>query len=89
MAKSTDGKTTQLQGPEQFTAIFFNEVTGETREFSFTLQQYIQARMWMTAPIKESATDLAYWLSESNVNRQAAYCAVKVWQDELREKGAH
>lgn len=73
----------------KYEAVFVNEKTGETKTFQFTLQQYLQARLWMTSPATESAAEIAAWLFESNTNRQAAYCAVKVWQDELREKGAH
>lgn len=73
-----------------FKGIFTNEVTGEEKIFEFTLQQYIQARMWMLYPeTAESAAVLALWLNESNINRQSAYCAVRVWQSELKAKGAH
>lgn len=75
--------------PDSFTAVFTNERTKEVRTFTFTLQQYRQARLWMTLPVTESATELVLWLNESNEKRQAAYCAVKVWQEELSKKGAH
>lgn len=78
-----------MSSSENFCANFKNEKTGVERKFIFSLQQYIQARMWMTAPAKESASELAAWLNESNTNRQAAYCAVQVWREQLREKGAH
>lgn len=72
-----------------FQAEFKNEETGEEKTLTFTLQQYIQARLWITVPGTESGIELQRWLLESNTNRQAAYCAVKVWREELRRKGAH
>ena len=71
-----------------FTALFTHSDKGVTRELTFTLEQYIAARMWMATNKKESAALLTIWLNESNQNRQAAYCAVKVWRDELNRKGA-
>ena len=71
-----------------FEAVFENVETGEKKTLEFTLQQYIQARLWITTPHRESGTELQRWLLVSNTNRQAAYCAVKVWREELHRKGA-
>jgi hypothetical protein len=88
MVDLPDEQSNLAQGPDNFTAIFFNEVTSETREFTFTLQQYIQSRQWITCPAVESEIELAAWLRESNEHRQGAYCGVAVWKTELRAKNA-
>jgi hypothetical protein len=89
MVDSPNEQSNIVQDPDKFSAIFFNEVTGETRELTFTLQQFIQSRQWITCPTVESGIELADWLCESNEHRQGAYCAVQVWQQELRTAGAH
>jgi hypothetical protein len=74
----------------EFKAVFMNEKTGAVFLGTFTLQEYIQTRQWMEYPqTKTLASALVIWLKESNLNCQAAYCAVKVWRDELSNtKGA-
>lgn len=69
-----------------FVVTFTHERTGETRTFEFSLSEYVRASQWLEHPI--TGIDAAFWLNESNLNRQTAFSAVLVWRNELKQKGA-
>lgn len=72
--------------PVTFTVTFTNDTTGQTFSDTFTLQEYLQARLWLNITYDTSATVLVAWLNREEINLQTAYACVRLWREEFRDK---